>query len=365
MTSRLLDRPASGAIKGPSSAGKSHLVDKVLEFFPSSAFYALSAMSERALAYSEEPLRHRVLVLYEAAGLSGDFASYLVRSLLSEGCVRYETVEKTSEGLRSKLIEREGPTGLLVTTTAVSLHAENETRLISIPVTDTREQTRAVLLSLATESDGPAVDTEPWHALQAWIEGGPRQVTIPWATTLAELIPPVAVRLRRDFGAVLALTRAHALLHQAGRVTDSHGRVVATLDDYAAVRELVADLVAEGVEATVPPTVRETVEAVRKLITAGVDETTVKAVATALTVDKSTALRRVQVAIERGHLKNLEDRKGRPARLVLGDPLPDDLAILPTVETLADALDGCRVADETDGSNQAPTPAPDDDWAIF
>jgi hypothetical protein len=28
-------------------------------------------MSERALAYSEEPLSHRFLVLYEAAGMSG------------------------------------------------------------------------------------------------------------------------------------------------------------------------------------------------------------------------------------------------------------------------------------------------------
>ena len=52
-------------------------------------------MSERALAYGTEPLRHRFLVLFEAAGLESDFASYLVRSLLSEGCVRYETVEKS------------------------------------------------------------------------------------------------------------------------------------------------------------------------------------------------------------------------------------------------------------------------------
>ncbi len=51
-------------------------------------------MSEHALAYSKEPLAHRFLVLDEAAGLEGDFASYLLRSLLSEGCIRYETVEQ-------------------------------------------------------------------------------------------------------------------------------------------------------------------------------------------------------------------------------------------------------------------------------
>ena len=54
----------------------------MLEHFPPGAYYALSAMSERALAYSEEPLKHRMLVIYEAAGMTGDFASYLVRSLL-------------------------------------------------------------------------------------------------------------------------------------------------------------------------------------------------------------------------------------------------------------------------------------------
>jgi hypothetical protein len=67
-------------------------------------------------------------------------------------------------------------------------------------------------------------------------------------------VPPVAVRLRRDFEALLNLIRAHAVLHRATRETDQDGRVVATVEDYARVRELVADLVSEGVEAAVPPT---------------------------------------------------------------------------------------------------------------
>ena len=91
-------------------------------------------------------------------------------------------------------------------------------------------------------------------------------------TQLAELVPPIAVRLRRDFKTVLMLIRAHALLHQASRLKDEQGRVVATLEDYAAVRELVADLVAEGVEATVKPEVREVVEATARLIADGQEE---------------------------------------------------------------------------------------------
>jgi hypothetical protein len=56
VTSRLLDRPVSVAVKGPSSGGKSFVVESTLKFFPPGAFYALTAMSDRALAYSSEPL---------------------------------------------------------------------------------------------------------------------------------------------------------------------------------------------------------------------------------------------------------------------------------------------------------------------
>ncbi len=96
--SRLFNRPISIAVKGPSSGGKSFLVELVLKFFPPAAYYALTAMSERAVAYTTEPLKHRMLVIYEAAGMSGDIASYLIRSLLSEGKIRYETVQRSPEG---------------------------------------------------------------------------------------------------------------------------------------------------------------------------------------------------------------------------------------------------------------------------
>jgi len=235
----------SVAVKGPSSGGKSYLVECVLQYFPESAYYALTAMSEKVLAHSEEPIKHRFLVLYEAAGMNGEFATYLIRSLLSEGKLRYETMRKTPEGWGPILIEREGPTGLIVTTTMDKLHPENETRLLSISVTDTREQTGQVLRALA-EEEISSPDLAPWVALQEWIEGGARRVTIPFAKVLAEKVPPVAVRLRRDFHAVLSLIRAHAVLHQASRDRDDQGRIVATIGDYAVVRDLVADLVAEG-----------------------------------------------------------------------------------------------------------------------
>ena len=242
LTSRFNDRPVSVAIKGVSSGGKSFLVAETLRFFPRSAYYELTAMSQKALAYSKEPLKHRYLVLYEAGGLPSEVGTYLVRSLLSEGKLRYETVIKTTRGLEAKLIEREGPTGLILTTTSVKLHPENETRLLSVLVKDSKEQTAAILHAIAAGLDGETrSDLAQWLAVQDWLTLSEHRVAIPFSEALANLIPPVAVRLRRDFSTLLSLIQAHTILHQANRKRDDGGRVVATTQDYEAVRELVVD----------------------------------------------------------------------------------------------------------------------------
>jgi hypothetical protein len=345
IVSRLLDRPVSVAVKGPSSAGKSFLVEQVLRLFPASATYVLSAMSEKALAYSTEPLAYRMLVLIEAVGLRSDFASYLVRSLLSEGRLRYETVEKTPQGLRPRLIEREGPTGLIVTTTALQLHPENETRLLSITATDTHAQTQAVLQALARDVSAP-VDLCEWHALHEWLALGEQRVAIPFARALVKQIRPIAVRLRRDVGQVLALVRAHALLHRATRARDGARRIVATLRDYAVVRRLIEPLVAAGVKAAVPATVRETVAAV---IALAPGEVSVAQVAHHLQLDHGTAWRRVAAALRDGYLLNQEERPRRPARLTVGEPLPVDCPLLPRARELRDRGGGGDSIPSRDG----------------
>ena len=223
VTSRLFMRPVSCAIKGPSSGGKSFLIVTITKLFPAAAIYPLSAVSEHALAYSQEPLKHRVLIIAEAAGAGGEFADYLIRTLLSENQIKYETVMKGPDGrIGPVLIVREGPTGLLTSTTRIKLHPENETRLLSIPVADTREQTAAVFKMLANGRQ-PDPDLTRWHALQTWLANGATAVWIPFAGELAERIPPVATRLRRDFSTLLALIISHALLHQATRKHDGQG----------------------------------------------------------------------------------------------------------------------------------------------
>ena len=241
LTSRLLEKPLAAIVKGPSTGGKSWVTERVLQFFPPEAYYTFSAMSPKVLAYGTEPIAHRTLYIAEQAGIPRE-AEYLVRTLLSEGRLDYKVVECDCDGHRSvREISRKGPVGLITTTTRIAVHPENETRLLSIPINDSNEQTRAVFRSIAAQP-GEEVDFDLWHNLQKYLATTNHSVFIPFAPLLAEMIPDSAIRLRRDFGQLLNLMRAHALLHRASRKEDAAGRIVARLDDYVVVRGLAEDL---------------------------------------------------------------------------------------------------------------------------
>jgi hypothetical protein len=134
---------------------------------------------------------------------------------------------------------------------------------------------------------------------------------------------------------VLNLIRSHALLHRATRERDEQGRVVAAVEDYAVVRSLIAELISDGAEATVPHIVRETVDVVERLIEdSGEESVNVRQEGAELDLEYQPAYRRCKMAEEAGFLKNLQDRKGKPARLVIGDAMPEDVEILPRPEAL-------------------------------
>jgi hypothetical protein len=369
LTSRLLDKQASLAVKGHSASGKSYTVEQTVRFFPAEAVIVMTGMSEHALIYSPEEYSHRTLVLYEATALregqEDNQTAYFVRSLLSEGRLEYPVTVKDKDGnFTTKTIVKEGPVNLIVTTTKVQVHSENETRMLSVTTDDSREQTARVFAALADETDSD-VDLDEWVQLQRWLAAhGERRVTIPYARQLAELVPPVAVRLRRDFGTLLALVRAHAVLHQQSRQRNAAGKIVATTDDYEQVRALVEGVIASGVGQTVSPTVRSTVEAVAAL-TEPVeplegedpkdppcpDGATARKVADLLELDKSAARRRLQAAGVAGYVFNAEDQRGKPGRWRLGEPLPDGARLLPVESALA--------------TPPEPEPAGQDDGGLF
>ena len=332
---RLFDHPVSIAVKGPSAGGKSFLVERVLDFFPSSAYYMLSSMSPKAIIYTEESFKNRFLYFAEADGICEQM-EYYIRTLLSENCLRHEVTEKGDNGeFHTRLIEKEGPTGIILTTTKTSLHPENETRITSVNVVDTKKQTEEVLKRIA-EEDNDSLDLENWLAFHDWVSLGSTEVKIPYAGKLASLIRADALRIKRDFKSLLNLIKAHALIHQLNREKTEKGYVVATLEDYAAVKDIVGLFISEAVESSVSNTIRETVNVVASLLNSCKQNYTVSIaeISQKLQLEKSVVARRIRIASEAGYLKNLEARPGRPAKVKLGNPLPEEQEVLPSVDKL-------------------------------
>jgi hypothetical protein len=174
------------------------------------------------------------------------------------------------------------------------------------------------------------VDMAKWHDFHVWLGHKEHQVTIPFAPALSTLIDAKAPRIRRDFTKILNLISAHALIHQCNRKKLSDGTIKANFKDYKAVHWIIADAVSAGVEATMQKTVRRAVRMVKKLRKKShFSAISFTDLAKALQIHKSSAKRHVDTAIELGYLKNEEEKRGAPARIVLGEPMPADIGILP------------------------------------
>ncbi len=335
--SRCLRRPINCQLEGPSAAGKTYTVEMAMKFHPPEVIHDLTAMSERALAYSDFDFSHRFVVIGEASALFQEgIGATIIRSLAWGQGIKYELVEKTRDGLRSRVIEKSGPTGLITTTTR-ELNPEISTRLLRIHLSDSPTQTRAVVKALASRAAGkssPAGGLESWHAAAWWIElYGDKTVAIPFADELGDLVPVDDVRMRRDFEQIMTVVAAHALLHQRNRERDAQGRIVADERDYRAAYRLLASVLAITLD-SVTDELREAVEAVAA--TGG--GVSYPQLAERLKLSRSGAWRRARAALKAGYLANAEERRGYPAKLVIGDPLPQVRPVLPAPEDLfADA----------------------------
>lgn len=348
--SQVLAEPVSMVAKGASAGGKSYSTKTTLQLVNPAALYQVTAGSQRSLIFTDVEFEHRTIVMFEATALrevaekrEGDMTAMIVRTLLSEGRIVYDITERGSDGrMGTRRITKRGPTNLIVTTTADNLHHENETRLLSLPVDESEEQTRAVMrrtaLRRSQAGPGELPDLGPWHELFHWLKHhGEHRVFIPYAAYLAEAAAASVVRMRRDFGVLLGMIEAHAVLHQVSRKRDRHGRIIATAADYAAARDILADAFAITSGRKIKPAVRNVVTAVAEL-GGEVTDVTVVQVAKHLKRERSRASRGLKEACDLGYLVNQEAREGRAARYrISAEPLPQDAPALP--ETVPEECD--------------------------
>ena len=220
--SRKLDKPLAVLIQSTSAAGKSALMDAILDLMPEEERIQYSAMTGQSLFYmGESDLKHKVLAIAEEEGVSE--AAYALKLLQSQGELTIASTGK--DPVTGKLVTQEyrveGPVMIFLTTTAIELDEELLNRCLVLTVNESREQTQAIqdrqrfeetLEGLLAAQDRTEVITLHRNA-QRLLK--PLKVVNPYADRLTFLSDKT--RTRRDHRKYLTLIQAITLLHQYQR----------------------------------------------------------------------------------------------------------------------------------------------------
>lgn len=220
--SRKLTQPLAIIVQSTSAAGKSALMDAILDLVPSEDRIHYSAMTGQSLFYlGEHDLKHKILGIAEEEGVRQ--ASYALKLLQSQGELTIASTGKDPQ--TGKLVTEEyrveGPVMLLLTTTAIDIDEELLNRCLVLTVDESRDQTRRIqarqraartLEGLLADEQAKTIRTLHRNA-QRLLK--PLAVVNPYAERLTFL--DERTRTRRDHQKYLTLIDAIALLHQHQR----------------------------------------------------------------------------------------------------------------------------------------------------
>ena len=266
--SRKLDRPLALLIQSTSAAGKSSLMDAVLQWVPSEDRVVYSAMTGQSLFYmGEMDLKHKILAIAEEEGVHR--ASYALKLLQSEGELTIASTSKDPQTgkLVTDAYHVEGPVMIFSTTTAADLDEELQNRCLVLTVDESREQTAAIHAAQRARRTLAGLEAKAERAqlvklhqnAQRLIE--PLAVINPYAHHLSFLSD--RTRTRRDHEKYLTLIDVIALLHQhqrALRTVEHHGQtlqyVEVRLEDIALANQLAHEVLGRTLDELPPQTRR-------------------------------------------------------------------------------------------------------------
>lgn len=267
--SRKMKQPLAILIQSTSAAGKTSLMDAVLNMMPEEERIQYSAMTGQSLYYmGEKDLKHKILAIAEEEGAEN--ASYALKLLQSEGQVTIASTGKnaTTGNLETQDYKVEGPVALFYTTTAIDIDEELKNRCITLSVDESREQTQAIHAQQRYQ-----------QTLEGILAGEQRQDIITLHNNAQRLIRPLIVsnpyanhmtflddktRTRRDHMKYLNLINVIALLHQYQREvkrTKNHkGQALeyieVTLEDIEAANKLANEVLGRTLDELPPQTRR-------------------------------------------------------------------------------------------------------------
>ncbi|MDE9557821.1 toprim domain-containing protein [Xenorhabdus bovienii] len=264
--SRKLPKPLAVLIQSSSAAGKSSLMDAVLNLIPEEERLQYSAMTGQSLFYlGETNLQHKILAIAEEEGVRQ--AAYALKLLQSDGELTMASTGKdeTTGTLVTKSYTVKGPVMLMLTTTAIDVDEELLNRCLVLTVNESREQTEAIhavqrhkqtLEGLLAENERDYLTALHQNA-QRLLK--PLNVVNPYAHQLTFMSDKT--RTRRDHMKYLTLIQSIALLHQYQRevkTTEHRGKVLeyieVTPDDIKLANQLAHEILGRTLDEMPPQT---------------------------------------------------------------------------------------------------------------
>jgi DNA primase catalytic core len=220
--SRLLPKPLAVVVQSSSSAGKSSLMEAVLDFMPEEHRESYTAMTSQALFYmGQKNLKHKILAIAEQQG--ADAASYPLKLLQSEGKLNIASTGK--DPVSGKHVtheyEVEGPVMIFLTTTAPDVDEELMNRCLVLAVNEDREQTRAIHQKQREAQTLEGLRARTRRNKIVRLHRNAQRLLRPIPVVIEHLkdhsFPDAMTRTRRDHMKFLTLIQAVALLHQHQR----------------------------------------------------------------------------------------------------------------------------------------------------
>jgi len=264
--SRKLDKPLAVIIQSSSAAGKSSLMDAILNLMPDEERVQYSAMTGQSLFYmGETNLKNKILAIAEEEG--ADTASYALKLLQSEGELTIASTGKdeSSGNLVTKEYHVQGPVMLFLTTTAIDIDEELMNRCMVLTVNESREQTQAIHAMQRQQQtlEGLLQNEDKKHIIELHRNAQrllkPLLVANPFAEQLTFIDDKT--RTRRDHMKYLTLIRAIALLHQYQRevkTVNHNGEVLSYIEvvksDIEVANRLAHDVLGRSLDELPPQT---------------------------------------------------------------------------------------------------------------
>ena len=276
--SRLLAKPLAIVVQASSSAGKSSLMEAVLDFMPEEQRESYTAMTGQALFYmGQKNLKHKILAIAEQQG--AEAASYPLKLLQSEGKLNIASTGK--DPVTGKHVTHEymveGPVMLFLTTTAHDVDEELLNRCIVLTVNEDREQTRAIHRRQREAQTLEGLRSRMRSNKIVRLHRNAQRLLRPLQVVIEHLkehhFPDTMTRTRRDHMKFLTLIQAVTLLYQHQRqikTSTADGETLeyieATGEDVKLAWELTNHVLVRSLD-DVPPQTRRLLLLIDRMVT--------------------------------------------------------------------------------------------------